>query len=83
MKLALDTSSTAVQLLAVTSIWKLMSQNYKGRHVIKNCAIYQKIIKLNEKLKRNAAKSQSDDDDEENREDLLTALEYVTKILLT
>lgn len=83
MKLALDTPSMAVQLLAVTSIWKLISQNYKGRHIFKNSIIYQKINKLYEKLKRAACIQQpiTNEEDEENQQDLITALECVIKIL--
>lgn len=83
IKLALDTASMAVQLLAVTSIWKLISQNYKGRHIFKNSIIYQKINKLYEKLKRTACHQQpiTNEEDEEIQQDLMTALECVIKIL--
>lgn len=81
MEMALDAKAIAIQLLAVTTIWKLISQNYKGRNVIKNSVIYIKINKMDDKLKRGIVQLQPEADDEENRTDLRTVLEYVTKML--
>lgn len=87
----LDNGTANEQLLIVSSIWKLIVQNYKGRHVIKNSRIYVKLRKLYEKLQMNANKisgtnENEDDDNERAMEtliDLNSALEHVLQILST
>lgn len=87
MQLGLDTVSVHVQLLVVTSIWKLINMNSKGRHVIKNSILFHKLNKLHLKMKRASVTagpaSGSNDEDDENLHDLVTAMEYVMKILTT
>lgn len=84
MKLALDSQSAPIQLLAITSIWKLISHNSKGRHVIKHSILYNKLLKLNESIKYSTIRANVEmDDDAENQEDLRIVLDCVTKILST
>lgn len=83
MQLGLDTVSVHVQLLVVTSIWKLINMNSKGRHVIKNSILFHKLNKLHLKLKRASVTAGPNDEDDENLHDLVTAMEYVMKILTT
>lgn len=70
-----------MHLLAVTSIWKLVTQNFRARQVIKSTNIYHKISKLNEQMKKRNGQPMKNEEEEENRQDLVAAIEYVMKIL--
>lgn len=50
MKHVLDTGAVDEQLIVVTSIWKLVANNYKTKHSIKSSAIPQKCLLLKRSL---------------------------------
>lgn len=95
VQLILDNGTINEQLLVVSSIWKLIAQHFKGRHVIKNSKINIKLRKLHEKLLRGSQKniainnfnnecgSSDIDKDVETLNDLKVALSYVLNILST
>lgn len=42
----LETGSPDIQLLVSTCIWKLIANNYKGKHTIRNTSIPQKVMAI-------------------------------------
>lgn len=46
----LDNGTQYEQLMIVTSIWKLIAQNFKGKNTIKNSKIFNRLQKLQNKL---------------------------------
>lgn len=89
VQLILDNGTPNEQILIVSSIWRLIVQNYKGRSVIKNSKIYVKLRKQYEKLRLNTKNlainaAYKDIDDNQSMEvvdDLCSALEHVVNIL--
>lgn len=46
----LDKGTPYEQLIIVTSIWKLIAQNFKGKNTIKNSKIFSRLRKLHSEL---------------------------------
>lgn len=80
------------QLLIVTSIWKLIAQNFKGKNVIKNSKLYDKLLKLSDRIAKLDANSIHGAENPNEKEiklqneiidELRSALSCVIKILQT
>lgn len=73
----LESGTLLEKLLVVTSIWKLIAQNFKAKNVIKNSKIFNKLRKLHDEHEN----YQIDEENEETYEELAIAIKYVMNIL--
>lgn len=82
----LDDGKPFEQLLIVTSIWKLIAQNFKGKNAIKNSKIYEKLLKLNNAIKKMDSNQMCGNENDKKLQmevidDLKSALDSVMTIL--
>lgn len=70
MKNIIDDGTPAEQQTIVTSLWKLIANNYKSKHAIKNSSMPKKLSSLAHKLRNNTEQS-----------DLLHSLKNLTECL--
>lgn len=73
IKSVIETGTVDEQLLAITSIWKLIANSYKAKHSIRNGSILSKIQTLSDRM-------QSTDTNDIKSSELIDAINMVLQI---